>query len=308
MRAPRLSAIDLNLLVALDALLDEVSVGRAGKRLGRSQPAMSRILGRLRVLLDDPLLVQEGRSMALTARARGLRDPLKRFLGDAAGLIHPPRPFEPAKETRRFHLQSSDYVHVVAMGAIIEALGAEAPRLSFSVAGPTSDPAESLAAGKADLFFGPPAFPDWCEGAALMADPWVCVRRAGCPLPATVPEYLALDHIDVAVEQRFGGPIARALGHRAAARRNRLLVQDFAGALFVVATSSVCATVPRPVALRAAEVMPIVSAEVPFRIPPSEVWMIWARRATPEPGHAWLRDAVRRAMRGPAPRRTGAGP
>lgn len=287
--------MDLNLVVGLDALLDEASVGRAARRLRRSQPAVSRILARLRDLFGDPLLVQQGRAMVLTERALGLRDPVKRLLGDAEHLLRPPLPFDPEREARHFRLISSDYALVVLLGPILEELGLQAPAVTFSVAAPGLASMDALAAGQADLLFGPGVAPSWCETERLLSDPWACVRRRGAVLPRTRAEYLALEHVDVAVEVRFGQPIARALGRRAADRRVRLAVEDFAGALFVVAGSGLVATVPWPVAQRAAAVMPLAVGEVPFRIPPSEVSMVWPRRATAEPAHEWLRRAVRRA-------------
>lgn len=291
-----LSALDLNLLVALDALLETASVGKAARRFGRSQPAMSRALARLRDTFDDPLLVKQGRSMALTERARELRDPLKRLLGDAGALLAPPRPFDPRVETRHFRLLSSDYLHVVLLGPILAALGMKAPRITFGVAAPPADPLEALATGMADLLFGPPIVPEWCASLPLLADDWRCVVRRGSRPPRSLDEYLARDHVDVGIERRFGGPIAGALGRRAGERRSRVVVEDFAGALFLVATSAVVATVPEPVARRASAVLPLVMGPAPFRVPRTDIAMIWARRATSEPGHAWLRQAVRGAV------------
>src|SRR5690349_4040592 len=97
MRATHVSSLDLNLLVALDALLGEAGhVSAAARRVGLSQPAMSRQLARLRELFADPLLVRDGRGMTLTPRARSLAAPLRRALAEVeAVLLDQPR-FEPA--------------------------------------------------------------------------------------------------------------------------------------------------------------------------------------------------------------------
>src|SRR5712671_6214856 len=99
-----LASLDLNLLVALDALVSEAHVGRAAKRIGLSQPAASHALRRLRELLDDPLLVRVGARMQLTPRARELRAPLAQALDQLRGLFVAER-FDPATCKRRFALR-----------------------------------------------------------------------------------------------------------------------------------------------------------------------------------------------------------
>lgn len=292
MHQVHLSALDLNLLVALDALLDESSVGRAALRISRSQPAMSRTLGRLRDMFADPLLVQQGRRLVRTARANELRGPLKRLLSDVGLLLAPLPPFDPATARRRFTLLSSDYAQVVLLGPVLEALGPLGPGLTFTVAAAGADPLQLLAAGAADLLLGSPAAPSWCASQSLLRDEWACVWRRGARGPRSLTEYLARDHIDVALERDFGSPIAQALGRQAKHRRARACVQDFAGALFVVAQSHLVATVPKPVALRAAQLLPLRMGPTPFALAPSEVAMVWPQRQSSDPAHLWLRSAV----------------
>src|SRR5438445_9298034 len=98
-----LSSIDLNLLVALDALLSEAHVGRAAKRIGLSQPAASHALRRLREIMDDPVLVRVGSRMELTPRAQALREPLARALDQVRGLFVAEH-FDPATSRRQFAL------------------------------------------------------------------------------------------------------------------------------------------------------------------------------------------------------------
>src|SRR5436305_14206476 len=96
-----LSAIDLNLLVALDALISEAHVGRAARKVGVSQPAASHALKRLRDLLGDPLLVRVGARMELTPRAIGLRESLGETLQRLENLLAADS-FEPRRSSRRF--------------------------------------------------------------------------------------------------------------------------------------------------------------------------------------------------------------
>ena len=103
-----LRALDLNLLVALESLLEEASVGRAADRVALSQPAMSHALKRLRILLGDPLLVRVGSGMQLTARGQALRYPVKDVLSRVRDLLVMEQ-FDAARSTRTFHLFVSDY-------------------------------------------------------------------------------------------------------------------------------------------------------------------------------------------------------
>jgi DNA-binding transcriptional LysR family regulator len=297
MHEMELSAIDLNLLIGLEALLDTCSVTAAAARLHRSQPAVSRILGRLRDLLDDELLVLQGRQLKPTPRALALREPLKLALTELRDLLRAPTPFDAANDQRNFRLLCSDYAHVVLLGPVIENLGAVAPGVSLTVASLPANPLEALAEGLADLLLAPPELcPPWAEAESLLCDPWVCVRRQGTPLPASYGDYLSRHHLDVGLEHRFGQPIESALRALGGERRVRMTVSDFSGALFVVAQSDLVATVPRPVAERGAALLPVAVSTLPFRVPSPTISMIWSRRLTRDPAHSWLRSRVRSAV------------
>jgi DNA-binding transcriptional LysR family regulator len=128
-----LASLDLNLLVALDALVSEGHVGRAASRLGLSQPAASHALRRLRGLLHDPLLVRVGAGMELTPRALALRAPLAQMLGQVQELLVAER-FEPSSSTRRFTLAMPDLVADLLLPLLIEQIGATAPGIRIDLA------------------------------------------------------------------------------------------------------------------------------------------------------------------------------
>src|SRR5215471_6432131 len=114
--AMNLAAIDLNLLVALDALISEAHVGRAARRVGLSQPAASHALNRLRDLLGDPLLVRVGARMQLTSRAAGLREQLADALQRVQTLLVADS-FMPGTSSRRFSVMMHDHVaHLLVPG------------------------------------------------------------------------------------------------------------------------------------------------------------------------------------------------
>ncbi len=291
MHKKKLLGLDLDLLVALDVLLETGSVSATATRIHRSQPAVSRMLGRARDLFGDPLFVPHGRGLAPTARALALRGALKLTLNEVRHLIEPPRAFDPANDSGQFLLVSSDYAAISLLGAVVSWLHQHAPYVQLALSPVIGHPETMLASGQVDLLFGPKALcPSWCVSAPFIDDTWVCVRRRGETLPRTRREYLSMSHIAVQVERAFGGQIETALSH--AKRKVQLTVPDFAAALFVVASSPLLATVPRPVAVAASKLMPLEWGEVPLKISGSSISMIWPRRLDGDPAQRWLRQAV----------------
>jgi DNA-binding transcriptional LysR family regulator len=293
-----LSGIDLNLLVALDALLESGSVSGAARLLHRSQPAVSRMLARLRDTFGDPLLVPHGRGLAPTPRALAIRAPQRLLLSHANHLVCPPEPFNPATTAAHFRLVSSDYAQVTLMGSVVSWLARVAPRVTLEMLPVSEAAVNALAAGWADLLIGPAKLcPSWCEQERLLDDAWVVVRRRGEPVPATAEKYLALEHVAVAIELAFDNPVEAALhGEMGRARTVKLTVPDFAGALFVAATSPLVATLPRPVADAGAALLPLAVGRLPFTLAASSVRMIWPRRLAMEPAQVWFRQAVRQSF------------
>src|SRR5665213_249088 len=127
-----LSSLDLNLLVALDALLLEANVSRAAIRVGLSQPAMSHALQRLRDMLGDPLLVRAGARMELTPRAQALRGPLAQTLDQVRGLFIPDD-FDAGRSERRFRLMMPDLAVELLVPPLMEKIGASAPNVRLDI-------------------------------------------------------------------------------------------------------------------------------------------------------------------------------
>lgn len=294
MQKMKLSGLDLDLLIALDALLETGSVSAAAEQINRSQPAVSRMLARLRESFDDPLFVPHGRGLAPTPRALALRGPLKLTLSEVQQLLTPPRCFNPLQDKAHFRIVSSDYAAIALMGSIVSWLHDQAPYVSISLLPVVGNPENLLASGAADLMFGPKEFcPTWCMNTPFIDDDWMCVRRKGEKLPTSVQEYLQMAHVAVHLEQAFGNQVEAALRqHGNMTRRVQVTVADFAAAVFIIANSPLLATLPSPVAKAAAKLLPLELSDVPFNIHGSSVSMIWPRRLERDPAHQWLRQAV----------------
>src|SRR5438132_8110556 len=145
--------LDLNLLVAMDALFAERSVSRAGERLYLSQSATSGALARLRETFHDPLLVPSGRTMALTPLAEGLIEPVREFLLQAEFILHASPVFDPAKSARKFRLMMSDYVETVVMTEALPRIQTAAPGIHCELF--SNDGSQVLERGEIDLSITP---------------------------------------------------------------------------------------------------------------------------------------------------------
>src|SRR5262245_1907810 len=123
------AGINLNLMVVLDALLVELQVSRAARRLGLSQPAVSNALKQLRALCGDPLLVRSGSAMVPTERARALAGPVRAALAALEGALEPPTTFAAAASERTFVIMATDFVELVLLPKLLALIGREAPRV-----------------------------------------------------------------------------------------------------------------------------------------------------------------------------------
>ncbi|QLE71173.1 LysR family transcriptional regulator [Streptomyces rectiverticillatus] len=298
--AGRLANVDLNLLVALDALLAEESVTAAADRIGLSGPAMSRTLGRIRRALGDPVLVRAGRRMVPTPRALAIRSEVRRVLADAHSLFTA-APADPATLERVFTLSSHDS-HVMAFGApLLGRAAREAPGVTLRFLAEDASGVPSLRDGALDLEIG---VIDRNEPEIrvepLMTDRMVGVARPGHPLleaPVTLRRYAAASHLLDSRRGRLSGPIDEALAARGLRRRVVGTAPTFASALFVIAGSDAVGLLQDRIGGPAAAALGLQTFEIPLDLPPVTISMAWHPRHEADRGHQWLRDVVRDMVR-----------
>ncbi|HET7503106.1 MAG TPA: LysR family transcriptional regulator, partial [Kofleriaceae bacterium] len=219
----RLAGVDLNLLTALDVLLDEQNVTRAAKRLGVSQPAVSHNLRRLRELLGDPLLVRTPRGMQATPRAHELRPAVRAALEAAEAVLQAAPRFDPAHAERRFVLGMADQAAFQLLPPLLARLAAEAPGITLQLRPPPLELSAALAEGEIELVIG--VFGDAPSGIrseALWEERFACVVRRGGPgsrAPLDLRRYLALSHLLVAPRGRPGSVVDDLLARDQKRRR-----------------------------------------------------------------------------------------
>lgn len=290
-----LADLDLNLLVALEALLDERHVTRAAARLGTSQPAASRALARLREHFGDPLLVRGGGELQLTERARTLLPRLVDVLRAARELALP-EAFDPREARGTIRLAAPDIVSWMLVPPLLAALDREAPRVDLEIVQWQADWRTHLERGEIDLTVG---FPKGDEpqiyAKPILAQDWAVVLRRGHPAlrrPWTPATFAALDHALVTLTGRGAGPVDEALATIDRTRRVRLRVPYPLLAPLLAARSELVVTTVRWLARRLADAHGLVVRRPPIALPLARVPMVWHERSLHDPRQRWFRELL----------------
>lgn len=302
--------LDANLAVALDALLAEQSVTRAAARLHTSPAAMSRTLGRLRRVLQDPLLVRAGQTMVPTPRAQALRDEAAAVVRRLGTLLTPGTGVDPATLRSTFTLQAADLVGAALAPALLRLVRQEAPGVWLRFRAEEWEAGPALREGRIDLEVGSIDHVDpETQVEELVTLRMAAAVRPGHPLAegTLTPERLAAaEHVVVSRRGRFTGPLDTALAERGLHRRVAVVLPSHLAALTLAAGSdAVCLipTAPRgdaPSPLTdAATTLGLRVLDIPLALPPLTVGMAWHPRHAADGGHHWLRGAVRRTLQAP---------
>ena len=293
----RLDRFDLNLLVVLDALLEERNVTRASARLHIGQSAASGALGRLREYFGDELLVPVGRRLELTPLAQSLVEPVRDTLLRARATIARKPGFDPTTAERRFAVCASDYVITVVLAQAMCHVAQQAPGLALDVSKPPKDVVETFERGGIDLMVMPEQYASKLQHpqARLFEDTQVCMAWTG---HASVGENLTLDaYMDLGhVAVRFGDERSAFeewfLPRYGKQRRIEASLDNFATAAQLVIGTQRVATLHRRMALNFAQHLPVRVVELPFSMPPLVEVMVWPRYLAHDPAHVWLREQL----------------
>jgi DNA-binding transcriptional LysR family regulator len=290
------SKLDLNLLVAFEALLAERNVSRAAARLGLSQPAVSAQLARLRDVFGDRLFVPAHRGMVPTARALELQEPLRAALDGVRGVVSGGRQFDPARASLTVKIAASDYVQCAVVAPFAASLRRRAPGIRIAAL-----PLDGRAIGRQaelgdiDLAIMTPATaPAALRHRALLDESYVCVARRRHPLirgPLNLKTFLALDHVLVSPRGGgFWGPTDEALAARGHRRRVVLSVSSFLVVPDIVARSDLIALLPERISRGPGRSLQVLKP--PIAVEGFSESMIWHERTHQHAGHRWIRDAL----------------
>ena len=295
--------VDLNLIVALDALLAEGSVTGAARRLSLSSSAMSRTLARLRSATGDPLLVRAGRGLVPTPYAAELRERVHALSRDAVAVLHPRvSHLDIASLERTFTIRANEGFVAALSAPLVAAITEAAPRVRLRFAPKPEKDARPLREGQIDLEIGVlGAFAPEVRTQALFRDRFVGVARIGHPLLSgtkiTPKRYAACGHVVASRRGEFTGPVDVALEELGLRRTVSVVVPGFPDAMQIARHSDLVALVPRSCLGNGLEndqaaTAGLQSFELPVRTPEIVVSAMWHPRLDADPAHRWLRDTV----------------
>jgi DNA-binding transcriptional LysR family regulator len=307
--AMNLKSLDLNLLVALDALLLEASVSRAAMRVGLSQPAASHALQRLRDLIGDPLLVRVGARMELTPRAQALRGPLTQTLDQVRGLFIPDD-FDAASSERHFRLMMPDLAVELLVPSLMAKVTELAPNVRLDIV-PWRGPAIFSAdfARTIDLVISiGNAFKGFHRQLLYTDRDAVAVRR-GHPVGARLGRrdvFLNARHVAVVIRGRSTDLIDDWLRTKGIERSIALTVPGYIEALHIVARTDLVAFVPGRLIAALAKPLSLRAIAPPLDPGIDEQFMFYPTRAQFDPGSIWLRKLMLESGRDLERKRKGA--
>jgi LysR family transcriptional regulator, nod-box dependent transcriptional activator len=292
------SQFNLNLLVALDALLTEKNVTHAGARIHLSQSAMSGALNRLREFFDDQLLVQVGRNMTLTPLAEDLAGPVRDILLQIRATMSTRPNFDPAKSTRKFALALSDYVTAVYMQNVLQRVQETAPGVTFELHSMGDRSVEALENGTLDFLIAPEAYlaPNHPKE-PLFADTHVCIawasnKKIGKTL--SLRQYLSMGHVIVHAFQgstpSYDEWFLKRFKYQ---RRVEVVTQSFDAAPQLIVGTNRVATVGSRLAKKYAAFLPLKVIPLPVEIPPMVEFLQWHKSRSQVPSYLWLRDVLK---------------
>lgn len=291
--------IDLNLLVAFDALMSERNVTRAATRVGVSQPAMSAALSRLRHLLGDPLFQRSSAGLVPTARARDLAQPVAAALHQIALAMLSQPAFEPGTASVTFKLGLQDYPTLVLLPALVEALEHATPGISLNIlAYNDRDTAvDLLDAGAIDVAIGvaPGLMDARILTRPLMRDAFVTVVSTDHPAasgPMDLRTYLDLRHVLVSPEGQLHGLVDQTLAQQGKQRKLALTVPQLFAVPAVIARTKMAATILERAAIQAQASHRLVMFPPPLALPDITFHLIWHRRSDSSPAQQWFREFI----------------
>jgi DNA-binding transcriptional LysR family regulator len=301
-KAPKLGAIDLNLLVVFDAIMRDRSVTRAGQRLGLSQPAISHGLTRLRHMLKDELFVRSPNGMVPTPRAEELATPIRIALDGLQQSLEPVQ-FEPSKATTTFRIAVDNYAAIVLVAPIAAHIAKIAPgvTLDFRPSG-TLNVLELLDRSELHLAMGPSTVQgERFSRRRLLQDQFVVVHRKGHPAAMgqefPTEKLATLPQLEISSAQ-FGSDLEDNSPRRSKAGLKTAMRAPFLSAAQILATSDLVSVLPLNVARNMIKSHHLVFHRLSRSPRPIESAMIWLRRLDNQPAHAWLRDVITQVASG----------
>ena len=293
----QINRIDLNLLVAFDAIFTEGGITRAAEKLHLSQPAVSHALARLRELFDDPLFERDGRKMVPTPKARGLIGTVQRSLRDLQIMFNDIERFDPASSEKTFTVGMRDLLEAGILPSLGNVLAEKAPHIDLSsVRLSRPDMEGELAAGTLDVavdILHPVS--DAIHVRRIAQDRMVVVARPDHPQigkKITLEQYLAQNHIQLSSRRSGQGFEDVELSRLGINRRIRMRCQNAYAAFRIVSNTDFLLTIAENYARNLAPQFNVQIVPLPLQTSPFDAYLYWHRNVDNDPGNMWLRECI----------------
>ncbi len=295
-----LARLDLNLLVAFDALMTEGSVTRAAARIGLGQSAMSHNLARLRDLFHDELLMRGAEGMRPTPRALALTEKVRDALAQIQSLASHKEEFDPATADQLFRIGLPDSMEVLLIPKLLDHLQHAAPgvRLRLQAVADPSQVLDDLDSDRVDIAIGIGAFPEGRshhKQRALMAGSFLCMFNAdlvGIAPPISLEDYVRLPHVLTSVRQGERGVVDDALAKLGLKRTVVLTTPRFLAVPFLVRGAPVVTTMHAELARLFATAHGLTLSPPPVPLPEIPISLLWHASYDRDPAHIWLRQTL----------------
>ncbi|MEW2162988.1 LysR family transcriptional regulator [Streptomyces sp. NPDC007084] len=293
--------LDLNLLTALDALLEEGSVAGAAARTHVTPPAMSRSLGRIRKATGDEILVRSGHTMVPTPYALAVREQVHALVRQAHEVLSPERPMDLSTLDRVFTVRWHDALAETCGPALLASVHRQAPRVRLRLVAESGSDTPDLRRGEVDLESGTgtPASPD-VRHRLIGEDRLVAAVRPGHPLtagPLTAERYAAAEHVTVSRRGRLRDPVDDVLAGLGLERGVVAAAPTAATALRLACDTDLVVTVPEASTRAARLHLGLTALPMPVELPPIPLYLAWHQRHDNDRAHTWLREQAETALR-----------
>lgn len=295
--------IDLNLLLAFDAIFEEQNITRAAGRLNITQPAMSNSLNRLRDVLNDPLFVRTSHGMRPTPRARQLSGPIRNVLDQVRDILRDQWVFEYSTAEKTFKIAMSDYSEMILLPRLSSWLQHVAPGIDIEVVPLLEETLpRDLQNNKIDLAIGFLPYLEsgfYCQRVIL--ERFVSVIRNDHPSirsEVTMEEYVSYLHVAVGYRGPKGTAIDQALDKLGQKRRVAVRVHNFGTIPPIINRTEFMGDLPLRMAQQSNQMLGLKIIQLPFDVEDTVINQFWHERVNNDPAHQWLRRAIKEICNG----------
>ncbi|MFH7243240.1 MAG: LysR family transcriptional regulator [Spirulina sp.] len=301
MKSIELGAVDLNLLVAFEALYIHQSVTLAARHIHIGQPAMSAALGRLRALFGNELFVRVGREMKPTSRAVEIAPQVISALDTIRATLADPQTFDPASSQKTFTVATSDYFASMILPVLLDILSHQAPLINLRFLPVEKESlVKSIENDKVDVAVGTfDDLPPYILQQTLLSEKFVGIARSGHSAlkngVISLEDFVVFPHALFTLRRDDTGIIDQALANQGLKRRIALTVPFWFALPSAIESSDLLVAIPSCMAAHVTRHYSLQTFDIPLNLSPWSISMIWNSLDDQNFENLWLRQTIQYA-------------